>query len=127
MNFMISQFSQVPIYEQLENQIRQSILSGALKPEEMLPSIRSMARELNIGIITVKRAYDDLCAEGLLVSIQGRGVYVARVDAVQAHRTRIKQLSQMLAEVKQFCDTSAITRQELLDEVNRIYEEEHNG
>lgn len=127
MNFMISHFSQVPIYEQLENQIRQNILSGALRPEEIMPSIRSMARELNIGIVTVKRAYDDLCAEGLLVSIQGRGVFVNHVDAVQAHKARIERMSLMLKDVKQFCDTSAISKQELLDEITRIYEEEYNG
>lgn len=127
MNFMISHFSQVPIYEQLENQIRQNILSGSLAPEDMMPSIRSMARELNIGIVTVKRAYDDLCAEGLLVSIQGRGVFVNRVDAVQAHKALIERMALMLRDVKKFCDTSAISKQELLDEINRIYEEEYNG
>ena len=126
MNFMISHFSQVPIYEQLENQISQNILSGSLAPEDMMPSIRSMARELNIGIVTVKRAYDDLCAEGLLMSIQGRGVFVNHIDAAWAHRVHIERLSRMLKDVKNFCDTSAITKQELLDEIHRICEEENN-
>ena len=81
MNIMINQLDQTPIYEQIENQIRQSILSGELQSNYMMPSIRKMAKELSVGIITVKRAYDDLCNEGLLVSIQGRGVFVADVDA----------------------------------------------
>ena len=83
MNIMISQLSQTPIYEQMESQIKRDILSGQLKPNEMLPSIRSMAKELGVGIITVKRAYDDLCNEGLLVSLQGRGVFVAEFDSVK--------------------------------------------
>ena len=95
--------TQVPIYEQVENQIRQSVLSGELSANEMLPSIRRMAKELGIGIITVKRAYDDLCQEGLLVSIQGRGVFVAEINAKQEKAARLEQLTQKLQEIKTFC------------------------
>lgn len=125
MNILISQLSQVPIYEQLESQLRQNILSGVLQPQEMLPSIRSMAKELNIGIITVKRAYDDLCTEGLLVSIQGRGVFVADVDVTKVRQSRREQLIQKLSEIKQFCDASAISKEDVIVEWNRLYEEEN--
>ncbi len=125
MNILISQLSQVPIYEQLESQLRQNILSGVLQPQEMLPSIRSMAKELNIGIITVKRAYDDLCTEGLLVSIQGRGVFVADVDVTKVRQSRREQLIQKLSEIKQFCDASAISKEDVIAEWNRLYEEEN--
>lgn len=121
MNILISQFSQTPIYEQVENQIRQCILSGELEAGTMLPSIRRMAKDLEVGIITVKRAYDDLCKEGLLVSLQGRGVFVAEVDSGQAKAARMVQLRQRLAEIKEYCDASSITEEELQDEIHRLY------
>lgn len=121
MNIMINQLSQTPIYEQMENQIRQSILSGELEANYMMPSIRKMAKELNVGIITVKRAYDDLCNEGLLVSIQGRGVFVASIDADKEKEVRRGQLRERLKELKVFCDTSDISGEELMEELQKIY------
>lgn len=121
MNIMINQLSQTPIYEQMENQIRQSILSGELEANYMMPSIRRMAKELNVGIITVKRAYDDLCNEGLLVSIQGRGVFVASIDADKEKEIRRGQLRERLKELKVFCDTSDISKDELMEELDRLY------
>lgn len=121
MNIMINQLSQTPIYEQMENQIRQSILSGELEANYMMPSIRKMAKELNVGIITVKRAYDDLCNEGLLVSIQGRGVFVASIDADKEKEVRLGQLRERLKELKVFCDTSDISKDELIEELEKIY------
>lgn len=121
MNILIDQLSQTPIYEQMENQIRQSILSGELEANYMMPSIRKMAKELNVGIITVKRAYDDLCNEGLLVSIQGRGVFVASIDADKEKEVRRRQLRERLQELKSFCDTSDISKDELIEELDRLY------
>lgn len=121
MNIMINQLSQTPIYEQMENQIRKSILSGELEANYMMPSIRRMAKELNVGIITVKRAYDDLCNEGLLVSIQGRGVFVASIDADKEKEIRRGQLREKLRDIKCFCDTSDISKDELKEELERIY------
>lgn len=121
MNIMINQLDQTPIYEQIENQIRQSILSGELQSNYMMPSIRKMAKELSVGIITVKRAYDDLCNEGLLVSIQGRGVFVADVDADKEKEVRLGMLRERLKELKGFCDTSDISEGELIKELEKIY------
>lgn len=121
MNIMIDQFSQIPIYEQIESQIRQSILSGELEANYMMPSIRKMAKELGVGIITVKRAYDDLSAEGLLVSLQGRGVFVANIDAAKEREIRLSQLREKLGGLKSFCDTSDISKEELIAEIDRLY------
>ncbi len=121
MNIMIDQLSQTPIYEQIENQIRQIILSGELETNYMMPSIRKMAKELGVGIITVKRAYDDMCNEGLLVSIQGRGVFVASIDADKEKEIRLTQLRERLSELKVFCDTSDISKQELIEEITDMY------
>ena len=120
MNILIDQMSQTPIYEQIENQIRQSILSGGLEANYMMPSIRKMAKGLNVGIITVKRAYDDLCNEGLLISLQGRGVFVASIDTDKERAVRMGQLRDKLSELKAFCDTSDISREELVCEIEKI-------
>ena len=121
MNIMISQLSQTPIYEQMENQIKRDILSSELKANEMLPSIRSMAKELGVGIITVKREYDDLCNEGLLVSLQGRGVFVAEIDSAQEKEVRMEQLSEKIMEIKEFCEASAITQSEVIELINEVF------
>lgn len=127
MNIFISQLSQIPIYEQIKSQLRQSILSGELEANEMLPSIRGLAKDLGIGIITVKRAYDDLCNEGLLISLQGRGVFVANIDVRQEKAVRLEQLDRKLEEIREYCETSSITREELIDEINKIYEINRKG
>ncbi|MFA6939657.1 MAG: GntR family transcriptional regulator, partial [Clostridiaceae bacterium] len=80
MNILISTLSQTPIYEQIQNQIKDLVLSGKLKPEEQLPSIRLMAKDLKVGIITVKRAYQELENEGIIVNVQGKGCFVADID-----------------------------------------------
>lgn len=121
MNIVVSQLSQTPIYEQIEDQIRQQILSGVMNTGDMLPSIRKTAKDLGVGIITVKRAYDDLCNEGLLVSIQGRGVFVAELDISQARNVRIEKLDEKLMEIKDFCYTSSISREELIEEIDKIW------
>lgn len=68
LRLIISPVSKLPIYEQIENQIREQILTGQLVPGIQLPSIRELARELKVGVITAKRAYDDLCQEEVLIS-----------------------------------------------------------
>lgn len=122
MNMIINQMSQTPIYEQVEEQIRKAILSGQLNQGDILPSIRALARKLGIGIITVRRAYDDLCAEGIIVSLQGRGVFVAEIDKEEARRIRLDKLRKTLTEVKKYCDTSDISKEELMTEIKKIYE-----
>ncbi len=122
MNIIVSQLSQTPIYEQIEDQIRQQIFSGALESGEMLPSIRKTAKDLGVGIITVKRAYDDLCNEGLLISIQGRGVFVAKLDVSMAKKMKIQQLNNKLSDIKNFCEASSINKEELLREIDKMWE-----
>ncbi len=121
MNILISQSSSVPIYEQIEDQIRQEILSGNLSAGEMLPSIRKIAKELGVGIITIKRAYEDLCQEGLLSSIPGKGVFVSEVDTVAAKEIRLQQLREHLGKIKIFCESSDIQKEEVLNEINKMW------
>lgn len=102
MGLHINTASRVPIYQQLAQQIRESIARGELQPETSLPSVRQLSRELVINPNTVARAYTELEREGLLVSRPGRGIYVAqpRNDLTQAARDRrlLEQLDRWLTE-----------------------------
>ena len=127
MNILISTLSQTPIYEQIKTQIKELVLSGKLKSGEQLPSIRLMAKDLKVGIITVKRAYDDLCDEGVSVSLAGRGVFVADVDTERIKQMHLKMLEERLLDIKDFCDTSGITQNEFEDIIKTIYGGSKNG
>ncbi|PJM79174.1 GntR family transcriptional regulator [Bifidobacterium scaligerum] len=76
MKLIISSVSGEPIYEQIKNQIRASVLNGELKAGEALPSLRKLAKELRISVLTVTRAYNELADEGVVQNIQGKGTFV---------------------------------------------------
>lgn len=80
MNIYIDNRSGLPIYEQIVSQIKNQIISGTLADGEALPSMRQLARELNISVITTKRAYEDLEREGFLATVPGKGSYVSGAD-----------------------------------------------
>ena len=81
MNIIINNSSMVPIYEQLVDQIKAMILSGELKKNDILPSVRSLSKELRISALTVKKAYDNLDEEGFIITVHGKGSYVAGADS----------------------------------------------
>ena len=121
MNILISPISQTPIYEQIKMQIKELVLSGKLKSGEQLPSIRLMAKDLKVGIITVKRAYDDLCAEQITISLAGRGVFVADIDQEKIKRIHLEMLFERLEEITEFCNSTGISKHELEEQINKIY------
>lgn len=121
MNILISTLSQTPIYEQIQNQIKELVLSGKLKPEEQLPSIRLMAKDLKVGIITVKRAYQELENEGIIVNLQGKGCFVANIDKKKIKEVHIDMLKERLLDIKEFTDSTGISKDEVLVVLNEIY------
>ena len=120
-NILISALSQTPIYEQIQNQIKEMVLSGNIKSKEQLPSIRLMAKDLKVGIITVKRAYEELEKEGIVVNLQGRGCFVAEIDRNKIKAIHIGMLAERLLEIKQFADSSGISPEEMFKVINEIY------
>ncbi len=90
MNIIISNTAGTPIYEQIKEQIKAAIFRGELKEGELLPSIRRLARDLQISVITTMRAYNDLEQEGFVVNIQGKGCYVQsqNTDLLREHKLR---------------------------------------
>jgi len=80
MNIIINNSSMLPIYEQIVEQIKASILQGHLKSEQSLPSVRGLAKDLHISALTVKKAYDTLEMEGFIITIHGKGSFVAGIN-----------------------------------------------
>lgn len=113
MHIIISYESGVPIYEQIKNEIRGQILSGELKEGEPLPSIRMLAKELKVGIITAKRAYDDLCAEGFCHSLQGKGIFVSGYDRGRADDFALNEIKSRLDGVIAFAQKNSVDKQKL--------------
>ncbi|NBG88236.1 GntR family transcriptional regulator [Isachenkonia alkalipeptolytica] len=120
MNLLISNLSQTPIYEQIQNQITEMILSGKITSGEQLPSIRLMAKELKVGIITVKRAYEELEKEKLVVNLQGRGCFVREIDLKVMKRQHLKVVRNQLKETLAYCKKTGISEEELKNQLDRI-------
>lgn len=121
MNILISTLSQTPIYEQIQNQIKDLVLTGKLKPEEQLPSIRLMAKDLKVGIITVKRAYQELENEGIIVNLQGKGCFVADIDEKKIKEVHLDMLKERLMDIKEFTDSVGINNDEIIEILNEVY------
>ena len=96
MNIVISNSGEIPIYEQIADQVREQILSGALRPGDALPSIRLLARELRISVITTKRAYEDLERDGFILTQQGRGSFVAEQNPALLREEHLKKVEDCL-------------------------------
>ena len=117
MNLFIDNKSGAPIYEQLYTQIKNQILSGELQPEEAMPSIRGLARDLRISVITTKRAYDELEADGFLYTVAGKGCFVAEKNLDLIREQKLKELEDHLdaaVELAAQCGVSALELMEML-------------
>lgn len=118
MNVHVSSFSKVPIYEQIRIQIKQNVLNSTIIQGEQLPSIRVMAKELQIGIVTVKRAYEELEAEGIVINIPGKGCYVNYIDEEKIKEININEASKMVDEIIGYAKTCNISKNDIIKLVN---------
>lgn len=123
MNIVISNSSAVPLYEQIKNQIKNQILSAKLKSEELLPSIRSLAKELKVSIITTKRAYDELEKEGYIVTVVGKGSYVCAQSTERLKEAALFEMESKLEEIIISAKKMGINENEFLEIIKSIYEE----
>ena len=111
-----------PIYEQVRDALRQLILSGAIKPEEKLPSVRELAGTLAINPNTIQRAYRELEGDGLIYTVAGKGAFAAS-DGKAAVRRR-EELTTVLRQTLQELKLLGMTWQELTEEIQRVYGKE---
>ncbi|QZY55082.1 GntR family transcriptional regulator [Crassaminicella profunda] len=123
MNIIISNASQDPIYEQIAKQIKSLILKGELEPGKMLPSIRSLAKELQISVITSKRAYEELEKEGFIETVAGKGSFVAHQNKDLLKEQRLRIIEEKLTDVVEESKVLNINLEELKEMLTLLYEE----
>ncbi len=123
MHIILNHNSMEPIYEQLMDQIKKEIISGALQENDALPSVRALSGELRISALTVKKAYDRLEEEGFVVTVHGKGTYVAVTDRQLAAEARKKDVEDDFAAAVQKAKAAGLTKDEIREIVEIILEE----
>ena len=122
MNIIISNNSSIPIFEQIENAIKQAIFSNELKEEDMLPSVRSLANDLKISFLTVKRAYDELEQAGFIKTVQGKGSFVAPKNLELIREEKLKEIQDYIEKIYEISKISNISEEEILELFKMIFE-----
>ena len=123
MNILIDNKSGEPIYNQIYSQIKAQIISGALREHEMLPSIRSLAKDLRISFITTKRAYDELEKEGFIYTLPAKGCYVAQKNLELLREENLKKIEDHIGEIIKLASTCNLSREEIIEMVSFCMEE----
>ena len=126
-SIVISNTIDLPIYEQVKNQIRLAIINDELAVGEMLPSIRTLAQELKISVITTKRAYDELEAEGFITNIQGKGCFVRPKNFEFIREQKLKEIEQHFTDAISCGRLIRLGDSELQDMLGIMIEESENG
>ncbi len=124
MTIIIDNKSGVPIYDQIYSQIKAQIIGDALRQDEALPSIRSLAKDLRISVITTKRAYDELEAEGFIYTLPGKGSFVAPKNTELLREENLRRIEEHMREISALAVQSGLTRQELSEMYTLISGEE---
>lgn len=124
MNIIISNLSQEPIYEQIVKQIKSLIIRGEMSSGDMLPSIRSLAQELQISVITTKRAYEELEREGFIETVKGKGSYISSQNKEFLREKRMRIIEEKLSEVVEESRALDLSLSDIIDILKLIYEEE---
>ncbi|MEW6623756.1 MAG: GntR family transcriptional regulator [Bacillota bacterium] len=123
MRIIISNASQQPIYEQIVNQIKTLILKGELKEEDALPSIRNLAKELQISVITTKRAYEELESEGFIETVAGKGSFVAAQNKELLQERKLSIIEEKLSEVVEESKLLGLKEEDVHSMLSILYRE----
>lgn len=124
MDIIISNSSGKPIYEQIVSQIKNMIITGTLKEGDNLPSMRLLAKELRISVITTKRAYEELERDGFIETVTGKGSFVAGKDTELVKEEQLRIVEEYLQKAVDVAHASGITVKELVDVLNMLYRED---
>ena len=124
MDIIIRNTGEVPIYDQITRQIKSLILKGELREGEALPSMRQLARELRISVITTKRAYEELEREGFLTTVPGKGCFVAPRNLELVREDALRRAEEHLGAAVEVARTAGITLEELMQTLTILYEGE---
>ena len=124
MNILIDNKSGTPIYDQIYSQIKGQIISGALKQDELLPSIRGLAKDLRISFITTKRAYEELEKEGFIYTLPAKGCYAAPKNVELLREENLKKIEEHIDEIVRLAASCNLSKQEIMEMVHFSLEEQ---
>ena len=124
MELIIRNVTNQPIYDQIYSQIKSQIIAGRLRPGEALPSIRALAKDLRISVITTKRAYDELEAQGLIDTVAGKGCFVAERNLSMIREQQLRELEGHLSAAAALARSCGLSRAELDEMLGVLLEEE---
>ena len=122
MNIYIISDSALPLYEQIVSQIKEQVLQGKLEQGSALPSIRMMAKELKVSIITVKRAYEELENEGFIETVPGKGNYVSMKNKARLRELQISQLEEQIENIVSMAKSIDMSLDDVQERVKIFYE-----
>ena len=123
MNIVINNSSFQPIYEQIVIQIKENIMNGTLKEDTLLPSVRTLAKDLRVSMLTVKKAYDDLEAAGFIITVHGKGSFVTNANQELILEEKKKEVEQLLEQAVRKGRSCGMDRQELQELYQLILED----
>lgn len=121
MDIILSNSSGKPIYEQITDQVKEQIMTGALAAGDALPSMRLLARELRISVITTKRAYEELERDGFLENVPGKGCFVAPQNPALLREARLRKVEDALSQAVEEARKGGLTLEELQEMLNLLY------
>ena len=124
MNVVIDNLSGIPIYDQIVVQIKEQIINGSLAEDEALPSIRNLAKDLRISVITTKRAYEELEKDGLIYTVAGKGCFVRKQNLEMLRESVRKKIEEHLSEAVSLSRQCGMTLEELIEILKFEMEEE---
>lgn len=124
MNLIISNASGKPIYEQIYTQVKNCIISGELSPGDALPSIRALAKDLRISVITTTRAYDELERDGFIDRVPGKGCYVAEKNLELVREAHLEQIEEHMTEIVTLAAGCSLSEEDTVRMLRLIWENE---
>jgi len=126
LRIIVSNRSTLPIYEQIKAQVKEAIFTGELREDDLLPSIRQLARDLKISVITTSRAYSDLEEEGFVVNVQGKGCYILPQNRELVRENALKKVEQGLTDAILAAQSGGVKKDEVLEMFKLLYREDEN-
>lgn len=124
MNIFIDNKSGAPIYDQIYSQIKEQIINGTLEADEALPSIRNLAKDLRISVVTTRRAYDELEKEGFIYTIAAKGCFVAPKNVELLREENLKRIEAYMEKISQLAASCNLSSEEIVDMFRYMTEEE---
>ena len=126
MNILISNASNQPIYEQIYTQIKNAIIAGDLEEGDALPSIRQLAKDLRISVITTKRAYEELERDGFIDTVAAKGCFVAPKNIEMLREEKLREIEEHMREILRLAPACGLSDSEVLEQFRVIVEEEQH-